>query len=156
MRIWYDGILKTLTTGTLENLQNLLFPHTFKLDRLQAACLNESIDHLHRRKMCRLRAASEDTFVLEAIPQWLPIEQIDLFIEQLVENLMEFGQNQTLKQVFEPLIKKLLSFKRFEKIESQSQVELLRQALESCENHITDPNGNLLWKKISLEELFYK
>ena len=156
MRIWYDGILKTLKTGTLENLQTLLFPHTFKLDRLQAACLNESIDHLHRRKLCRLQTTSEDTFVLEAVPQWLPIEQVDLFIKQMVENLMEFGQNQTLVQVFEPLIKKLLPHKRFELIESPSQVELLRQTLESCENHITDPNGNRLWRKISLEELFRK
>ena len=154
MRIWYDGILKTLKKGSLENLQTLLFPHTFKLDRLQAACLNESIDHLHRRKLCRLQATAEDTFVLEAVPQWLPVEQVDLFVEQLVENLMEFGQNQTLEQVFEPLIKKLLPYKRFETIENQSQVELLRQTLESCENHITDPNGNLLWRKLSLEELF--
>lgn len=156
MRIWYDGILKSLKTGALENLQTLLFPYTFKLDRLQAVCLNESIDHLHRREICRLRISSEDTFVMEAIPQWLPIEQIDLFVEQLVENLMEFGQNQTLEQVFEPLIKKLLPYKRFELIEGQSQVELLHQTLESCENHITDPNGNLLWRKISLEELFRK
>lgn len=156
MRIWYDGILKSLKTGTLENLQTLLFPHTFKLDRLQAACLKESMDHLHRRKLCRLQTTLEDTFVLEAVPQWLPVEQVDLFIEQVVENLMEFGQNQTLVQVFEPLIKKLLPYKRFETIESQSQVELLRQTLESCENHITDPNGNLLWQKISLEDLFRK
>ena len=156
MRIWYDGILKSLKTGTLENLQTLLFPHSFKLDRLQAACLTESIDHLHRRKLCRLQSSSEDTFVLEAVPQWLPVEQVDLFIDQLVENLMEFGQNQTLEQVFEPLIKKLLPYKRFELIESSSQVELLRQTLESCENHITDPNGNRLWRKISLEDLFRK
>ena len=148
MRIWYDGILKSLKTGTLENLQTLLFPHTFKLDRLQAACLTESIDHLHRRKLCRLQATSEDTFVLEAVPQWLPVEQVELFIDQLVANLMEFGQNQTLKQVFEPLIKKLLPYKRFELIESPSQVELLRQTLESCENHITDPNGNLTFVKL--------
>jgi len=156
MRIWYDSILRNLKIGTLENLQTLLFPHTFKLDRLQAACLNESIDHLHRRKLCRLQVSSEDTFVLEAVPQWLPVEQVDLFVEQMVENLMEFGQNQTLEQVFEPLIKKLLPHKRFETIESQSQVELLRQTLESCENHITDPNGNLLWRKLSLEDLFRK
>lgn len=155
-RIWYDNILKKLKTGVFGNLQNLLFPHTFKLDLLQAACLNESIDHLQRRKICTLRSVAESTFVLEAVPQWLPIEQVDLFIGQLVENLMEFGQNQTLEQAFEPLLKKLLPYKHFEIIETQSQVELLRQTLDVCENCITDPNGKPLWRKISLEELFNK
>lgn len=156
MRIWYDDVLKNLKTDSLNSLQTLLFPHTFKLDVLQAACLSESIDHLHRRKLCKLRSIASNEFSLEAIPQWMPIEQIDMFIEQIIENLMEFGQNQTLEQFFEPLLKKILPYKRFDCIENQAQVELLQQKLKSCNNCMTDPNGIPLWRKVSLSDLFIK
>ena len=47
-------------------------------------------------------------FSLKALPQWVPLEEAQLFVEQLIESIMEHGQNQSLEVLLTPLLHKLL------------------------------------------------
>lgn len=153
-RIWYEQVLKLLKEEYKAVLQTLLFPHPFKLDVEKAAYLSEAVDYLNFRNICKIQEQADCQFILQAIPQWIPVEEIDLFIEQLTASLMQQGQNQTLEQLFEPLLIKLAFRRSFVPVESQLQVEKLHQTLSLCKNYITDPQGNPLWKRLSLPDFF--
>ncbi len=153
-RIWYEHILKNLKQGEIGTLQTLLFPQIIELNELASACISESIDYLTLRKICILKPVKNCQFQLEAMPPWVPLAHTDLFIDQLIESLTHYGQNQSLEHLFEPLLQRILKQHTFPSIESQNQVENLYQELNHCPNYITEPNGNPLWKRLSLEEFF--
>jgi len=153
-RIWYEHILKTLQQEDIGPLQTLLFPDNITLNDIQAACLYDAIDYLKLRKICLIEAISSHEFQLKAIPTWVPLDQIDLFVEQLIEKLINYGQNQSLKQLVEPLLQKIVQKRSFPSIESQDQVENLCKELNNCQNYITDLEGHPLWKRLFIEEFF--
>lgn len=152
-RLWYEHIRSQLKKEQVGVLQTLLFPHTFDLEALQATYLQESIDYLTLRKICIIQALSDHQFQLQAIPQWLPLEELDLFIQQLVEGLMQWGQNRPLEQFFEPLLQQLLKNFSFTEVTSQSQVENLYQELQAYSTYLTDPSGHRIWSRWTAEEL---
>ena len=153
-RIWYEHILNNLQQEDIGLLQALLFPYNITLNNVQATVLSDAIDYLKLRKICLIDVMSSHEFQLKAMPPWIPLDQIDLFIEQLVERLTHYGQNQSLKQLFEPLLQKIVQRRSFPLIESQDQVESLCKELNNCRNYITDPEGHPLWKRLSIEEFF--
>ena len=93
---------------------------------------------------------------MKAVPQWLPLEQLDLFIYNLTESLLQRGQMLSLEQRFEPLLQRLTRHYNFETISTQTQVENLYQHLQMCTNYITDPQGNPLWSRLTEQDLFKK
>lgn len=152
-RVWYEHILSTLKQSEVGPLQCVLFPHEFSLDNLQAACLQESIDYLNFRKICTIESIDIHRFHLKSLPQWVPIEQAQLFVEQLVESIMQRGQNQSLEVLLTPLLHQLLKRYSIRPIENKEQVYRLYDELKTCSNYITDPEGNKLWRKLSGPDL---
>lgn len=152
-RLWYERICSQLKKEQVGVLQTLLFPHTFDLDALQATCLQESIDYLRLRKICTIQALTDHQFQLQAIPQWLPLDELDLFIQQLVEGLIQWGQNRPLEQLFEPLLQQLLKKFSFTEVTSQAQVENLYQELQAYSTYLTDPSGHRIWSRWTAEDL---
>ena len=134
-------------------MQCVLFPHEFSLDNLQSACLQESIDYLNFRKICTIESIDAHRFLLKSLPQWIPIEQAQLFVEQLVESIMQRGQNQSLEVLLTPLLYRLLKKHPIRPIENQEQVYRLYDELKTCSNYITDPEGNKLWRRLSGQDL---
>lgn len=155
-RIWYEQILNLLKKEQIGPLQTLMFPHSFQLDGLQAVTLSESVDYLNLKQICFIKQLNDNNFLLEAVPQWLPLEQLDLFIYNLTESLLQRGQMVSLEQRFEPLLQRLTRHYNFETISSQTQVENLYQHLQMCANYITDPQGNPLWGRLTEQDLFKK
>ena len=152
-RIWYEQILTTLKQADVGPLQYVLFPHEFSLDNLQAACLCESLDFLNFRKICVIESKDLSHFILKALPQWVPLEEIQLFVEQLVEAIMQRGQNQSFEALLTPLLHKLLKKHMVQPIENKEQVYHLYDELKQCSNYVTDPEGNKLWRKLSGQDL---
>lgn len=155
-RIWYERILSDLKQVEIGPLQCTLFPYEFSLDNLQAACLQESMDYLNFRKICVMEMLQPNRFSLKALPQWVPLEEAQLFVEQLIESIMQHGQNQSLEVLLTPLLHKLLKKRAFDPIENKEQVYHLYDELRKCSNYITDPAGNKLWKRLTGQDLFKK
>ena len=145
--------MANLKQSEIGPLQCVLFPYEFSMDNIQAACLYESIDYLNFRKICTIEAIDTQHFSLQALPQWVPLEEIHLFVEQLVESIIQQGQNQSLETLLSPLLHKLLKKHTTNPIENKEQVYHLYDELKKCSNYVTDPEGNKLWKKLSGQDL---
>ena len=156
MRLWYDRISALFHQGKIGSLQTLLFPYIFSLEDRTAACFKESIDYVNFREICVVRALTDTQFQIDAIPQWLPTEQIDRFIAQLTNTLEQNGQMLSLAQRFEPLLTQILLHQTFEPIENEKQVRALCEELKQCENYITDPLGHSIWNRFTAEDLMRK
>ena len=152
-RIHYERIVHMLEKNEVGPLQNILFPHIFTLNQIDAACLMESIDYLALRKICSLKSKSAQQFELHALPQWVPLEQIDVFISHLIQSLSQYGQSQSLLHLFEPFLHKLSQAYMPEPVLNEDQVQLLQEQLSRCQNPITDPEGHKLWKQFSESDL---
>ena len=152
-RIHYERILHMLEKNQMGPLQNILFPYTIVLNQVDAACLAESIDYLTLRKICTIKPKTEQHFELYALPQWVPLKQIEVFVNHLVLSLSQYGQSQSLKHLFEPFLHKLLQFYEPEPIVNEGQVRLLQEQLSFCQNAITDPDGHKLWKQFTESDL---
>ena len=152
-RIQYERVLHMLGKNDVGPLQNVLFPHTFTLNQVDAACLSESIDYLNLRKICSIKPKASQQFELHALPQWVPLEQIDVFINHLVQSLSQYGQSQSLTHLFEPFLHKLSKVQKVEPVANEEQVRLLQEQLAHCQNPITDPEGHKLWKQLSESDL---
>lgn len=156
LRLWYDRIASLLKREQIGPLQTLLFPHIFSLEDRQAAFFAESLDWLKFSKICIARALSDTQFQLEALPQWVPSEQADLFIEQIAASLEHGGQMIALRYRFEPLLVRLAQRHRFEPMQNEKQIRALCRELQTCENYVTDPLGNHIWNQIYADDLMGK
>lgn len=156
LRLWYDRITSLLKQEQIGPLQTLLFPHIFSLEDRRAALFSESLDWLKFSKICLARALSDTQFQLEALPQWVPSEQADLFIEQIAASLEYGGQMIALRYRFEPLLVRLAQRHRFEPVTNEKQVRALCRELQTCENYVTDPLGNHIWNQIYADDLMGK
>ncbi len=156
IRLWYDHIVSILKQEQIGPLQTLLFPHIFSLEDRQAAFFAESIDWLKFSKICIAHALSDTQFQLEALPQWVPSEQADLFIEQIAASLEHGGQMIALRYRFEPLLVRLAQRHQFEPMQSEKQIRILCRELQTCENYVTDPLGNHIWNQIYADDLMGK
>ena len=156
LRLWYDRIASLLKQEQIGPLQTLLFPHIFSLEDRRAAFFSESLDWLKFSKICLARALSDTQFQLEALPQWVPSEQADLFIEQIAASLEYGGQMTALRYRFEPLLVRLAQRHRFEPVTNEKQVRALCRELQTCENYVTDPLGNHIWNQIYADDLMGK
>ena len=152
-RIQYERIVGMLEKNDVGPLQNILFPHTFTLNQIDAACLMESIDYLMLRKICSLKSKSAQQFELHALPQWVPLEQMDEFIHHLLQSLLQYGQSQSLLHFFEPFLHKLSQLYVATPVLNETQAQLLQEQLRHCQNPITDPEGHKLWKQFSESDL---
>ncbi len=156
LRLWYDHIVSILKQEQIGPLQTLLFPHIFSFEDRRAALFSESLDWLKFSKICIARALNETQFQLEALPQWVPSEQADLFIEQIAASLEYGGQMISLRYRFEPLLVRLAQRRHFEPMQNEKQVRLLCSELQTGENYITDPLGNHIWNQIYADDLMGK
>ena len=156
LRLWYDRIASLLKQEQIGPLQTLLFPHIFSLEDRQAAFFTESIDWLKFSKICIARALNDTQFQLEALPQWVPSEQADLFIEQIAASLEYGGQMIAMRYRFEPLLVRLAQRHRFEPVTNEKQVRILCRELQTCENYVTDPLGNHIWNRVDADDLMGK
>ena len=156
LRLWYDRIASLLKQEQIGPLQTLLFPHIFSLEDRRAAFFSESLDWLKFSKICIARALNDTQFQLEALPQWVPSEQADLFIEQIAASLEYGGQMIALRYRFEPLLVRLAQRHRFEPVTNEKQVRALCRKLQTCENYVTDPLGNHIWNQIYADDLMGK
>ncbi|MBR1843897.1 MAG: DNA mismatch repair endonuclease MutL [Opitutales bacterium] len=156
LRLWYDRIASLLKQEQIGPLQTLLFPHIFSLEDRRAAFFSESLDWLKFSKICIARALNDTQFQLEALPQWVPSEQADLFIEQIAASLEYGGQMIALRYRFEPLLVRLAQRHRFEPVTNEKQVRALCRELQTCENYVTDPLGNHIWNQIYADDLMGK
>ena len=156
LRLWYDRIASLLKQEQIGPLQTLLFPHIFSLEDRRAALFSESLDWLKFSKICLARALSDTQFQLEALPQWVPSEQADLFIEQIAASLEYGGQMIALRYRFEPLLVRLAQRHRFEPVTNEKQVRALCRELQTCENYVTDPLGNHIWNRVDADDLMGK
>ena len=156
LRLWYDRIASLLKQEQIGPLQTLLFPHIFSLEDRRAALFSESLDWLKFSKICLAHALNDTQFQLEALPQWVPSEQADLFIEQIAASLEHGGQMIALRYRFEPLLVRLAQRHRFEPVTNEKQVRALCRELQTCENYITDPLGNHIWNQIYADNLMGK
>ena len=152
-RIQYERIVRMLEKNEVGPLQNILFPHTFTLNQVDAACLMESMDYLTLRKICSVKSKTAQQFDLHALPQWVPLKQIDVFINHLIQSLSQYGQSQTLLHLFEPFLHKLSQAYISDPVLNEEQVQLLQEQLSLCQNPITDPEGHKLWKQFSETDL---
>lgn len=152
-RIQYEHIVRMLEKNDVGPLQNILFPHTFTLNQIDAACLSESVDYLNLRKICSIKSKTSQQFELLAFPQWVPPNQVDVFINHLIQSLSQYGQSQSLMHLFEPFLRKLSQSYISEPITNEEQVRLLQEQLNLCQNPITDPEGHKLWKQLSESDL---
>ena len=153
LRLWYDRIYSILKQEQIGPLQTLLFPHVFSLEDRRAALFSESLDWLKFSKICIVRALNDTQFQLEALPQWVPSEQADLFIEQIAASLEYGGQMIALRYRFEPLLVRLAQRYRLEPMQNEKQVRLLCRELQTCENYVTDPLGNHIWNRLDADDL---
>ena len=153
MRLWYDRIFLLLNKEQVGPLQTLLFPHMFFLEDRQAAFFRESIDYLKFRNICLTSAVSDTQFRLEALPQWVPQEQADLFVEQIAASLEYGGQTLAMKHRFEPLLLRLAQKRRFKPVDNERQVRALCNELQTCKNYVTDPLGHPLWNRLNSDDL---
>ena len=156
LRLWYDRIASLLKQEQIGSLQTLLFPHIFSLEDRRAALFSESLDWLKFSKICIAHALNDTQFQLEALPQWVPSEQADLFIEQIAASLEYGGQMIALRYRFEPLLVRLAQRHRFEPVTNEKQVRALCRELQTCENYVTDPLGNHIWNQIYADDLMGK
>ena len=156
IRLWYDRIVSILKQEQIGPLQTLLFPHIFSLEDWQAAFFAESLDWLKFSKICIAHALSDTQFQLEALPQWVPSEQADLFVEQIAASLEYGGQMIALRYRFEPLLVRLAQLHRFEPVTNEKQVRALCRELQTCENYVTDPLGNHIWNRVDANDLMGK
>ena len=156
LRLWYDRIASLLKQEQIGPLQTLLFPHIFSLEDRRAAFFAESLDWLKFSKICIARSLNDTQFQLEALPQWVPSEQADLFIEQIAASLEYGGQMIALRYRFEPLLVRLAQRHRFEPVTNEKQVRALCRKLQTCENYVTDPLGNHIWNQIYADDLMGK
>lgn len=156
LRLWYDRIASLLKQEQIGPLQTLLFPHIFSLEDRRAAFFSESLDWLKFSKICIARSLSDTQFQLEALPQWVPSEQADLFIEQIAASLEYGGQMIALRYRFEPLLVRLAQRHRFEPVTNEKQVRILCRELQTCENYVTDPLGNHIWNRVDADDLMGK
>ena len=156
LRLWYDRIASLLKQEQIGPLQTLLFPHIFSLEDRRAALFSESIDWLKFSKICIARTLNGTQFQLEALPQWVPSKQADLFIEQIAASLEYGGQMIALRYRFEPLLIRLAQRRHFEPMQNEKQVRLLCRELQTCENYVTDPLGNHIWNQIYADDLMGK
>lgn len=154
-RIQYERIVCMLENNNVGPLQNILFPHTFTLNPIDAACLSESVDYLKLMKICFITSKTDQQFELNALPQWVPLKQIDVFINHLVQSLSHYGQSQSLIHLFEPFLRKNLQAYIPEPVLNEEQIRLLQEQLNLCRNPITDPEGNKIWKHISESDLLH-
>lgn len=152
-RIQYERILQLLEKNNVGPLQNMLFPHTFTLNPIDAVCLSESIDCLKLRKICTIISKTAQQFELHALPQWVPLEQIDIFINHLIQSLLQYGQSQSLTHLFEPFLRKISQVYAPQVVLNEAQVQHLQAQLSLCQNPISDPEGNRLWKQFSESDL---
>ena len=156
IRLWYDRVASLLKQEQVGALQTLLFPHVFFLEDRQAAFFKESIDWLKFKGICLAHALKDTQFQLEALPQWVPPEQADLFVEQVAASLEYGGQTTALKYRFEPLLVRLAQRYRFEPLTDEKQVRALCRRLQTCENYVTDPLGNHIWNRLDAEDVMGK
>ena len=152
-RIQYERIVHMLEKNEIGPLQNILFPYTFTLNQVDAACLTESMDYLTWRKICSVKSKTAQQFELHALPQWVPLKQIDVFINHLIQSLSQYGQSQSLLHLFEPFLHKLSQAYIPDPVLNEEQVRLLQEQLNLCQNPITDPEGRKLWKQFSETDL---
>lgn len=152
-RIQYERIVRMLEKNDVGPLQNVLFPYVFTLNQVDAACLTESMDYLTLRKICSVKSKTLQQFELCALPQWVPLKQMDVFINHLIQSLQQYGQNQSLLHLFEPFLHKLSRVYTPDPVFNEEQVSLLQEHLSLCQNSITDPEGHKLWKQFSESDL---
>ena len=153
MRIWYERIVRLLKKEQVGPLQTLLYPYVFSLDGPQAIAFAEAIDYLNLRKVCLAKALPTGQFQIDAIPQWLPLEQIQLFVHQTSHALIEWGQMQSIERQLNPLLLKLVQQQKFQEVTTAEQVKSICEELKTCSNYVTTPNGSSIWNRLSPQEL---
>lgn len=153
MRIWYERIVRLLKKEQVGPLQTLLYPYIFSLDGPQAIAFAEAIDYLNLRKVCLAKALPTGQFQIDAIPQWLPLEQIQLFVHQTSHALIEWGQMQSIERQLNPLLLKLVQQQKFSEVTTAEQVKSICEELKTCSNYVTTPNGSFIWNRLSPQEL---
>ncbi|HCI56579.1 MAG TPA: hypothetical protein DEW74_00465, partial [Opitutae bacterium] len=153
MRIWYERIVRLLKKEQVGPLQTLLYPYVFSLDGPQAIAFAEAIDYLNLRKVCLAKALPTGQFQIDAIPQWLPLEQIQLFVHQTSHALIEWGQMQSIERQLNPLLLKLVQQQKFQEVTTAEQVKSICEELKTCSNYVTTPNGSSIWNRLPPQEL---
>ncbi|MDR0647036.1 MAG: DNA mismatch repair endonuclease MutL [Puniceicoccales bacterium] len=150
-RICFEKSLSQLQQRTLY-LQNLLLPHTFTLSPLQSASLKRNLVFLNEQKICSLRHLNENQFLLDALPQCIDVNRANLFVENLLLELDNYGKLQD-RLTWINDVACMLSKQVFLSELSESRVEYFRQELSYCNNVVTDPEGNLIWYILSVKDL---
>ncbi|MDR0756119.1 MAG: DNA mismatch repair endonuclease MutL [Puniceicoccales bacterium] len=150
-RVCFEKSLSQLQQRTLY-LQNLLLPHTFTLSPLQSVSLKRNLGFLNEQKICSLRHLNENQFLLDALPQCIDVNKANLFVENLLLELDNYGKLQD-RLTWINDIACLLAKQVFLSELSESRVEYFRQELSHCNNVVTDPEGNLIWHILSVKDL---
>jgi DNA mismatch repair protein MutL len=150
-RICFEKSLSQLQQRTLY-LQNLLLPHTFTLSPLQSASLKRNLEFLNEQKICSLRHLNENQFLLDALPQCVDVNRANLFVENLLLELDNYGKLQD-RLTWINDVACMLAKQVFLSELSEARVAYFRQELSHCNNVVTDPEGNLIWHILSVKDL---
>ncbi|MDR1255289.1 MAG: DNA mismatch repair endonuclease MutL [Puniceicoccales bacterium] len=150
-RICFEKSLSQLQQRTLY-LQNLLLPHTFTLSPLQSVSLKRNLGFLNEQKICSLRHLNENQFLLDALPQCIDVNRANLFVENLLLELDNYGKLQD-RLTWINDVACMLSKQVFLSELSEARVAYFRQELSRCNNIVTDPEGNLIWHILSVKDL---
>lgn len=145
-RINYEKLCKSIESEILP-LQTLLIPKTFQLSPISSDSLNQNLTFLNLNNLCKIRYIKENTFLLEAIPNFAYESDENIYLDKLIHTLENYGCNITkssAKQFFVDLIKNFSPNINFD----EQKLYALRKNLERCQNTITSPTGKKIWHEI--------
>jgi DNA mismatch repair protein MutL len=150
-RIYYEKFVSSYLNNDNKS-QDLLFPLKLKLEKRLINVLNHNVDNL--KSYGFIFEISEETLVLESVPEIVQNTNLELLIERIATNLLDAIHDEN-DETYEFLAKVMSISLRVKQQDyrTSTQLEKLYNDLFKCKNPQHSPTGKLTSYTISYSEL---
>ena len=150
-RIYYEKFVSSYLNNDNKS-QDLLFPLKLKLEKRLINVLNQNVDNL--KSYGFIFEISEETLVLESVPEIVQNTNLELLIERIATNLLDAIHDEN-DETYEFLAKVMSISLRVKQQDyrTSTQLEKLYNDLFKCKNPQHSPTGKLTSYTISYSEL---
>ena len=150
-RIYYEKFVSSYLNNDNKS-QDLLFPLKLKLEKRLINVLNHNVDNL--KSYGFIFEISEETLVLESVPEIVQNTNLELLIERIATNLLDaiHDENDETYEFLAKVISISLRVKQ-QDYRTSTQLEKLYNDLFKCKNPQHSPTGKLTSYTISYSEL---
>ena len=154
-RIHFEKIIAHLEKNT-QTIQELLLPIQIELEPLAAASLEEHIQQLNANGF-GVEAFGRNTYRIFSIPNWLDMDQAEVFLKDLIEHLRTRGsisKNPTLPLFWDSLANTAVKEFYFKQLDLSSDIlKSIPNELFKCQDPLVNPLGKKIFWEIEWTEI---